>query len=228
MTPPPVRDPIPRFLADASQEALPYGRWNERLRDELAKACEKHAAEAGAPLPEEIQWYPERGWGGRVFVPATATAEGSKGKVEWFGYVSFVFPKGGEPSDFQAEADFTDVLAEDNADWQIDLNEEVIGGWRGEGSRKGDVTLVWGRPLVRGAVAATAELGGGVIDQAPVTEERFTLLAVDAVKGFGDDLYLEVRLWSKRAQELAAESLYDEPEEEEASPPSAASESPPA
>ena len=90
------------------------------------------------------------------------------------------------------------------------------------------MTLVWGRPLVRGAVAATAELGGGVIDQTPVTEERFTLVALDAVKGFGDDLYLEVRLWSKRAQELAAESLYDEPEEEEASPPSATSESPPA
>jgi hypothetical protein len=226
MTPPPVRDPIPRFVADASQEALPYGRWNERLRDELSKACEKHAEEAGASLPDDVQWFPDRAWGGRVYVPATATTEGSKGKVEWFGYVSFAFPKGGEPSDFQAEADFTDVLAEDNPEWQIDLNEEVVGGWRGEGSRKGDVTLVWGRPLVRGAVAATAELGGGVVDQTPVTEERFTLVAVDAVKGFGDDLYLEVRLWSKRAQELAAESLYDEPdteepEAEEASPPNA-------
>ena len=95
----------------------------------------------------------------------------------------------------------------------------MIGRWRGEGSRKGDVTLVWGRPLVRGAVAATAELGGGVVDQTPVTEERFTLIALDAVKGFGDDLYLEVRVWSKRGVELASESLYDEPEEAPEAPP---------
>jgi hypothetical protein len=214
MSPAPVRDPIPRFVADASQEALPYGRWAERLRDELAKACEQHAAEAGASLPKEIEWYPERAWGGRVFVPATATVEGEKGTVEWFGYVSFVFPKGGEPTDFRAAADFTDVLAADNPDWKIDLNEEVVGVWRGEASRTGDVTVVWGRPLVPGSVAATAELGGGVVDQAPVIEERFTLVALDAVKGFGDDLFLEVRLWNKRNQELAAESLYDEPGDE--------------
>jgi hypothetical protein len=66
---------------------------------------------------------------------------------------------------------------------------------------------------VRGAVAATAELGADVVDQTPVQEGRFTLIAVDAVKGFGDDLYLEVRLWDRRLNELASESLYAEPEE---------------
>ncbi|MGZ5337025.1 MAG: hypothetical protein ACXWDT_03180 [Solirubrobacterales bacterium] len=214
MSPAPVKDPIPRFIADASQEALPYGRWAEQLRAELAKACEPLKAEAGgATLPEEIEWFPERGWGGRVYVPATAVTEPANGKrIEWFGYVSFVRPDEGKPSDFEAKADFTDVLAEDNPDWRVDLNEEVIGVWRGESTRAGDVTLVWGRPLVRGATAATAEVGGGVVDQTPVNDDRFSLVAVDAVKGFGEDLYLEVRIWSKRAVELAAESLYDEPE----------------
>lgn len=222
MTPPPVRDPIPRFIADASREGLPYGRWAERLREELAKACEPLVGEAGAGLPtdvEEIEWFPERGWGGRVYVPATATVSlavgdqaGDAGQIEWFGYVSFARPEEGEPTDFNAAADFTDVIAADNPDWKIDLNEEVVGSWQGEGSRKGDVTLVWGKPLVRGSAAATAELGGGVIDQTPVIDDRFTLIAVDAVKGFGDDLYLEVRIWNKRATELAAESLYDPPD----------------
>ena len=69
------------------------------------------------------------------------------------------------------------------------------------------------RPLVRGAKAATAELEAEVVDQTPVTDERFTLVAVDAVKGFPDELYLEVKLWGEQGQELAAESLYDEPEE---------------
>ena len=68
----------------------------------------------------------------------------------------------------------------------------MIGTWRAEGDRGGDITLVWGLPLVRGAVAVTAELDGEVLDQAPVQDGRFTLVAVDAVRGFGDDLYLEV------------------------------------
>ena len=59
------------------------------------------------------------------------------------------------------------------------------------------MTLIWGLPLVRGAVAATAELDGEPLDQAPVTDGRFTLIAVDAVHGFGDDLFLEVKLWDR-------------------------------
>lgn len=210
---PPVPQPIPRFVADASVEGLPYGRWAQRLRDELAKACEPHLDGAGGP-PEEITWFPERGWGGRVYVPATAPAAVGEGKpaAEYFGHVSFRRGEGGEPTDLEAVADFTDVTADHNPDWQIDLNEEVIGTWRGEADRAGDVTLVWGTPMVPGAVAATAELDREVTDQTPVTDERFTLIALDAVKGFYDEMFLEVRLWGKRGAELAAESLYDEAE----------------
>jgi hypothetical protein len=203
---PPVARPIPRFLADASVEGLPYGRWAQQLRDALAKAAEPHVEEAGGPLGE-VTWFPERSWGGRVFVPAIAAIEGAEG--EYFGYVSFVRAEDGQPGDLRAEADFTDVIVEDNPDWQIDLNEEVVGTWRGEGERRGDVTLVWGTPMVRGALAATAELDGDVVDQAPVSDERFTLIALDAVKGFPDELYLEIRLWGPRNAELARESLYE-------------------
>jgi hypothetical protein len=208
---PPVRRPLPRFIADASIEPLPYGRHAQRLRDAFAKACEEHVADAGGP-PGEVTWFPERTWGGRVYVPAVAPVEGAATPSEYFGCVSFVRPEDGEPSDFRGIADFTDVTAEGNPDWEIDLNEEVIGAWSGEGKRRGEVTLVWGTPLIRGAQAATAELDGDVVDQTPVSDERFTLIAVDAVKGFPDDLYLEVKLWSNKGYELASESLYDEPE----------------
>ncbi len=80
------------------------------------------------------------------------------------------------------------------------------------------MTLIWGLPLVRGAVAATAELGDEVVDQAAVEEGRFTLVAVDAVHGFGDELYLEVRLWDRQLRQVAAESLYDEPAEDDMQP----------
>jgi hypothetical protein len=220
---PPIPRPFPRFIADSPQEGRPYGRWAERLEQEFAKACQPLADEAGAPLDTEtVRWFPERSWGGRVYVPASGrgaassteseAAEGERSGLEYFGWVSFERPAEGEPGDMGASADFTDVTADENPDWKIDLSDDVIGAWRAEGERGGDITLIWGLPLVRGAVAATAELDGEVTDQAPVQDGRFTLVAVDAVRGFGDDLFVEVKLWDRMLREIAAESLYAEAE----------------
>ncbi len=220
---PPIRRPFPRSIADASQEGRPYGRWEERLRDAFAEACAPHAAEAGSALdPLSVKWFPDRSWGGRVYVPAsgrasepTADADGEQVLAEYFGWVSFDAGNAdAEPGEMSAKADFTDVTADDNPEWKIDLNDDVIGAWRTDGGRGGDVTLVWGLPLVRGAVAVTAELDGETLDQAPVADGRFTLVATDAIHGFGDDLYLEVKLWNRAVREIAAESLYAEGEGE--------------
>lgn len=201
--------PIPRFIADSSQEGIPHGRFAERLSDEFRAACERiEDLPDVVSIPAEVEWFPERAWGGRVWVPATARAAGPAATLELFGHVSYVQSGEGEPTDFRTSADFTDVLAEDNPDWQIDLNDEEIGEWRGENGRAGAVTLVWGRPLVRGAVAATAELDLETVDQEVVSNERFTLVALDALKGYGDDVFMQVRLWNRRAQALASESLY--------------------
>lgn len=201
--------PIPRFIADSSQEGIPHGRFAERLAGEMRSACEAIAdLPDGVEVPAEFEWFPERAWGGRVWVPATARATGPEGALELFGHVSYVQRTDDEPGDFRAKADFTDVLAEDNPDWRIDLNDEVIGRWQGENGRAGAVTLVWGRPLVRGAAAATAELDGETVDQEPLSQDRFTLIALDALEAYGDDVFMEVKLWSRRAMELASESLY--------------------
>jgi hypothetical protein len=206
---PPNPRPIPRFISDTTQEGIPHGRFAERLREAFAAAVEEIADLPGeAATPTEVDWFPERAWGGRVWVPCSAHTDSAEGKLELFGHVSYVLPAGGEPSDFAAKADFTDVLAEDNVEWRIDLNDDVIGRWRGENGRAGAVTLVWGRPLVRGAVAATAELDAETVDQEEISQDRFTLIALDALEGYGDEIFLEVKLWSRRAQELASESLY--------------------
>ncbi len=208
---PPNPRPIPRFIADSSQEGIPHGRFAERLAESFRQACEEIGdLPAGVEIPEELAWFPERAWGGRIWVPCTARAEGPAGQLELFGRVSYLQPESGEPAGFEARADFTDVIAEDNPEWRIDLNDEVIGRWRGENGRAGDVTLVWGRPLVQGAVAAGAELDLETVDQEVVSNGRFTLIALDALEGYGDDIYLQVKLWNRRAQELAAESLYDD------------------
>jgi hypothetical protein len=207
MTPNPR--PIPRFIADSTQEGIPHGRFAEKLVGEFRAACERiEDLPEGTEIPAEVEWFPERAWGGRVWVPATARTEGPEGTLELFGHVSYELPDGDEPRAFRSAADFTDVLAEDNPGWRIDINDDVIGRWRGENGRTGAVTLVWGRPLVRGAVAATAELATETVDQEVVSDERFTLIALDALEGYGDDVFLEVKLWSRRAQELASESLY--------------------
>lgn len=206
---PPNPRPIPRFIADSTQEGIPHGRFAARLAEAFRGACEEiKDLPEGVEPGEELDWFPERAWGGRVWVPCTARAAGPEGELELFGHVSYAQPEEGEPSDFSAVADFTDVLAEDNPDWKIDLNDEVIGRWRGENGRAGAVTLVWGRPLVQGAVAATAELELETVDQELVSSGRFTLIALDALEGYGDDIFMQVKLWSRRAQELASESLY--------------------
>ncbi len=214
---PPTKRPFPRFIADAAQQGRPYGRFEDRLREEFVKACEPLTGEAGASLdPMTVKWFPDRSWGGRVYVPASGRAatetvgdDGEAVLAEFYGWVAFVQAEGdGEPTDLRAMADFTDVTAEDNPEWKIDINDDVIGGWTTDGGRGGDVTLIWGLPLVRGAVAVTAELEGETLDQAPVTDGRFTLIAVDAVHGFGDDLFCDVKLFDRAVRVLASESLY--------------------
>ena len=225
---PPNNRPIPSFIADNSQDGIPYGRFAEVLSGHFREAVGQiEDLPDGVEVPEEFDWFPERTWGGRVWFPVTAHAEGPDSPVELFGHVSHEVVEGeGQPSDFRAIADFTDVLAADNPDWKIDINDDVIGRWHGENDRAGSVTLVWGRPLISGAVAATGELEMTTVDQSPVDKGRFTLIALDALEAYGDDVFLEVKLFNRRAVELASESLYaegdpaEEPGEEPDSAPS--------
>jgi hypothetical protein len=216
---PPEERFLPRFVAEPPQEELPYGRWEERLREEFLAAALTLADEPeDLGEPGAIAWYPDRTWHGRTYVPGTSrTANG----YELFGYVRFV-PAGedGAPGDFFAHVDFTDEVAERNPDWQLDLCEEVIGAWRGESGAVAAMTLVWGRPLVSGGAIVTAELADLAVDQCDLVDERFTLIAPD---DYRHDL-LDIKLFGPRGRELARESLYagedDGGDEEDAPAPS--------
>src|SRR5687767_204188 len=160
---PPSERPIPMFAAEPPQEPLPYGRWGEAL-------AERFLAEAAALEPEEelgepgeINWFPERTWGGRTYVPGTAATAGGS---ELFGYVSYTREhEGAQATDFEAELDYTDETASSNPDWSLDLSDQEIGHWRGPEGRRGVITLVWGVALVPNGVVATCELGPTTTDQ---------------------------------------------------------------
>ena len=117
----------------------------------------------------------------------------------------------GERGEVIASADFTEETAERNPGWQLDICDEVIGSWRGEGGAVAAMTLVWGRPLVSGGAIATAELAGLAVDQCELLDERFTLIAPD---DYRQDL-LEIKLFDAAGRELASESLYDAEDEGE-------------
>jgi len=205
---PPTDRFVISFAAEPPQEPLPYGRWADTLRNHFLAACRELDAE-GEEIgePGVIAWFPDRTYAGRTYIPAVARTTES---YELFGFVSFTEASGG-PSDFDARADFTAELAESNPDWKLDLNDDVIGSWRGERGNTAQMTLVWGVPLIAGGAVVTAELANLAVDQCELSEQRFTLIAPD---NYRSD-YLEVKLWSSRGQELASESLYVEEEEEE-------------
>jgi hypothetical protein len=211
---PPEQRVIPRFAAEPPHEALPYGRWAQRLTAEFLGACLGLGDGEDLGEPGELVFYPDRTWHGRAYVPvSTITSR----EHELFGYVRFI-PAGEqeEPSELYAYADFTEETAARNPEWKLDLCEEAIGSWRGPTGEVAAMTLVWGRPLLGGGRMATAELQGVTVDQCELIEQRFTLIAPDDYRG---DL-LEVALYGGRGQELARESLYtgddeDEDEDEE-------------
>jgi hypothetical protein len=207
---PPTDRFVISFAAEPPQEPLPYGRWADTLAGQFRAAVRELDTEGEdiGELDSEIRWFPDRTYTGRTYIPAVArTAE----DYELFGFVSFT--EGGQgPSDFDAHVDFTAELAESNPDWKLDLNDEVIGTWRGEEGKRAEVTLVWGVPLIPGGAIVTAELANLAVDQSPLVEDRFTLIAPDNYRGD----FLEIKLWSKTGDELARESLYvDEDDEDE-------------
>src|SRR3954467_4016453 len=154
---PPDERPIPRFIAEPPQEALPYGRWAETLTGHFLEACRRIEPEGGLGEPGGGRWVPARTFRGRTYLPAPAPTSNG---YELFGYVSFTREhEGAQATDFAALADWTDETAEANPDWKLDLSDQELAVWRGAQGRRGEVTLVWGVALTANGVVATAELG---------------------------------------------------------------------
>jgi hypothetical protein len=206
---PPDERPIPRFIAEPPQEGLPYGRWAEALAERFLDAARAIDDEDDLGDPGEVVWFPERSWGGRIYVPATAATTNG---FEVFGHISYTREhEGAEATGFRVHVDFTDETAEANPDWQLDLSDAEIGTWRGAQGRRGEITLVWGVALEHRGLVVTSELGPTTTDQCALVDDRFTLVSLDAYTGD----YVEVVLWGSDGGRIAAESLYADEDEDE-------------
>ena len=198
---PPETRFVTRFAAEPPQGPLPTGRWAATLQAEFLAACLRIDAE-GEDLgePGEIQLVP----GPHLVGPHLRA--GHRAHVDRLRAVRLrLLPARRRrrrraptrsPSDFESSADFTTETAEQNPDWKLDLCEEVIGGWRGEQGHRAAMTLVWGRPLVRGGAIVTAELADLAVDQCALLDDRFTLIAPDDYRGD----YLDIKLFSVRGE----------------------------
>lgn len=208
---PPTDRFVISFAAEPPQDSLPHGRWADTLREYFLAACRDIDSD-GEELGQagDISWFPDRTYSGRTYVPAVARTTAG---FELFGFVSFAVGAGGAPGEFEARADYTAEVAESNPDWKLDLNDDVVASWRGERDQTADITLVWGTPMIPGGAIVTAELANLAVDQCELIEERFTLLAPD---NYRSD-FLDVKLWDRRGEELAIESLYVEDDEDDES-----------
>jgi len=196
--------PICRFAAEPPQGGLPP---TKTLQEEFLAACLRVKPEEGDPeigAAGEIHWFPDRTWSGRTYVPATTRTDTG---LELFGYVSFA--PGDEPSELYAWADYTADTADDHPEWQMDISQEVVGGWRGERGQVAAMTLVWGVPMAPNGHIVTAELGRITVDEAHIEFDRFTLFAPDAY----DETFLEIVLRDAAGNTLARESLYEDEDE---------------
>lgn len=198
---PPEKRFVCRFAAEPPQDPLPSGDWAERLSEVFAEAAAEQGVESG-----ELAFHPDRTWEAVTYVPVTAPAGDGD---EVFGFVDFsrADEDTPEPHDFDATADSAPA---GSGEGSLDLNQEVVGHWRGEHGSVAEMTLVWGRALVAGGAIVTAELGGLVVDQCPLQDDRFTLIAPDAYEG--DEL--EVVLWNGEGRELGRESIYEDDDDD--------------
>ena len=152
--------PICRFAAEPPQGGLPP---TETLQAEFLAACLRVEPEEGDPsigAAGDINWFPDRTWSGRTYVPATTRTDTG---LELFGYVSFA--PGDDPSELYAWADYTADTADDHPEWKMDISQEVVGGWRGEHGMVAAMTLIWGVPLEKRGRLASAELGPDTVER---------------------------------------------------------------
>ena len=212
---PPNPRPIPRFIADThpgGDPARPLRRAAAPSRS--AKACDgdRGPARRASSCRARSTGSPSAPGAAGSGCPARPGPRAPEGELELFGHVSYVQPRGGRAERLPRQG----RLHRRPRRGQPGLEDRP--------QRRRD------RPLARrerprrrrhprlGPAAGRAAPSPPppsstreTVDQEAISNGRFTLIALDALEGYGDDIFMQVKLWSRRAQELASESLYDLP-----------------
>ena len=208
---PPNPRPIPRFIADSTQEGIPHGRFAERLGGSLPRGLRRASTTCprASSADGELDWFPERAWGGRVWVPCSTRAEGPEGELELFGHVSYVQPEEGDPERLpgQGRLHRRARRGQPRLEDRPQRRRDRPLARRERPRRRRHPRL--GPPPPPGRRRRHRRARLETVDQEAISNGRFTLIALDALEGYGDEILMQVKLWSSRAKELASESLYD-------------------
>ena len=208
---PPTDRFVPRFAAEPPQEGAPYGRWAQRLTEEFLAACLRvDGGDQDLGEPGEIAWHPDRTYGGRTYVPATAL---TTTEVELFGFVSFTPPAEGSRSRRECRPAPTSPPRPRSATRSGRSTCATSRSTAGAARRANRRRSRWygAARWCPARVVVTAELAGLAVDQCVTLHDRFTLIAPDDYRADT----LEIALFDRRGRELARESLYEEDEDEE-------------
>ncbi len=133
---PPTDRFVTAFAAEPPQDELPYGRWADRLRVEFLAACLRIDDE-GEDLGQagDVTWYPDRTYGGRTYVPATAAPRPATSSTAT-SPSSRASTAATRPTSTRAPTSPPRSPSR-TPDWKLDLCEDVIGVWRGENGKVG-------------------------------------------------------------------------------------------
>ena len=128
--------------------------------------------------------------------------------AEYFGHVSFVRPRMASRAICGRAPTSPTSPPRTIRSWKIDLSDDVIGAWRAEGDRGGDDHP--GLGPAAGAGRRRRDRRARRRGRGPGARAGRPLHAGGRRRrrGFGDELYLEIRLWDRTLRQIATESLY--------------------
>ena len=157
-----AQPPLSRFIAESPHELEPHGRWRTMLEELFRSACKSIEGEDDLGEVGEIVWFRTARMGsGPSCPPARRPRPGPRCSVTCRSHARTTLLS----RPISSRGPTTRSRPPRGTDWKLDLNDEVIARWRGPAESSGDLTLVWGTPLVPGAVAVAAEIEDETLDQ---------------------------------------------------------------
>ena len=191
------------FAAEPPQEPIPYGRWADTLRGHVPVGVprDRHRGRGHRRSRARSRGSPIARTPG---APTSRRSRARRGLRAVRVRVVHAMPVGGPDRTSRRGPTSPRRPPTPIPSGSLTSTTTSSACWRGEQGKTADMTLVWGVPMVAGGVDRDRRAGEPRGRSVRARRERFTLVAPDNYRGD----YVEIKLWGRRGEELAVESLY--------------------